>query len=69
MSEEKFDAKLEQAKGSIKEGFGKLSGDKETETEGKIDKITGKAKEVFKDAKDTKDTVEGAVKSLKKDDK
>ncbi|OZV24290.1 CsbD family protein [Streptococcus sobrinus] len=66
MSEEKFDAKLEQAKGSIKEGFGKLSGDKETETEGKIDKITGKAKEVFKDAKDT---VEGAVKSLKKDDK
>lgn len=66
MSEEKFDAKLEQAKGSVKEGFGKLSGDKETETEGKIDKITGKAKEVFKDAKDT---VEGAVKSLKKDDK
>lgn len=66
MSEEKFDVKLEQAKGSIKEGFGKLSGDKETETEGKIDKITGKAKEVFKDAKDT---VEGAVKSLKKDDK
>lgn len=65
MSEEKFDAKLEQAKGSIKEGFGKLSGDKETETEGKVDKITGKAKEVFEDAKDT---VEGAVKSLKKDD-
>ncbi|MGT2923791.1 CsbD family protein [Streptococcus caviae] len=65
MSEEKFDAKLEQAKGSIKEGFGKLSGDKETETEGKVDKITGKAKEVFED---TKDTVEGAVKSLKKDD-
>ncbi|MDQ0221732.1 CsbD family protein [Streptococcus moroccensis] len=63
MSQEKFDAKLDQAKGSVKEVAGKLTDDKSLEAEGKVDKLSGKAKEV---AKDVKDTVTGAVESLKK---
>ncbi|MBM7635430.1 CsbD family protein [Streptococcus saliviloxodontae] len=62
MSEEKFDAKLDQVKGSLKEGFGKLTGDKETESEGKVEKLSGKAKEFVEDVKDT---VKGAVEGLK----
>ncbi|MFS5674336.1 CsbD family protein [Streptococcus agalactiae] len=63
MSEEKFDAKLDQVRGSVKEGAGKLTGDKELETEGKADKIIGKGKELVDDAKDA---VKGAIDSLNK---
>ncbi|HEM3655776.1 TPA: CsbD family protein [Streptococcus suis] len=59
---EKLDAKLDQVKGSVKEGFGKLTGDKKVETEGTANKVTGKVKETLADAKDT---VKGAVDSLK----
>ena len=41
---EKFDAKLDQLKGSVKEGFGKLTGDKKAETEGATEKVAAKAK-------------------------
>ena len=34
MSEKKYDSKLDQVKGSLKEGFGKVTGDKKTEKEG-----------------------------------
>ncbi len=44
MSEEKFDAKLEQLSGSAKEVIGKLTGDKEIEVEGLVEKGIGKAK-------------------------
>ncbi|MBP2623374.1 CsbD family protein [Streptococcus oricebi] len=57
--EEKFD----QAKASVKEGFGKLTGDKKTEVEGAVEKTAAKAKEV---AKDAKDALEGAVDGVKK---
>lgn len=63
MSEEKFDAKFDQAKGSVKESAGKLTGDKELEAEGTADKVIGKAKELGDDAKDA---VKGAIDSLKK---
>ncbi|MET3644803.1 CsbD family protein [Streptococcus gallinaceus] len=63
MSEEKFDAKLDQVTGSVKEGLGKLTGDKEVETEGKVEKLAGKVKETIEDVKDT---VKGAVDGLKK---
>lgn len=67
---EKFDAKLEQVKGSVKEGFGKLTGDKKTETEGMTEKLAGKAKEVVQDVKDgVEGLVDGVKKSLKKDEK
>lgn len=57
-TEEKFN----QAAGSVKEGVGKLVGDKELESEGAAEKVTSKVKEV---AKDTKDAIEGAVEGVK----
>lgn len=62
MSEDKLNSKLDQAKGSIKEGFGKLTGNAKTEAEGLVEKTAGKAKEL---AGDAKDAVEGAVEGLK----
>ena len=54
--------KLNQAKGALKENAGKLTGDKELEAEGAVEKTVAKAKEVVEDAKDA---VEGAVEGLK----
>ena len=54
--------KLDQATGAIKEGFGKVTGDNKTKTEGTVEKTVAKAKEVVEDAKGT---VEGAVEGLK----
>ena len=48
--------KVNQAKGAIKEGVGKLTGDKKTE------KVVSKVKEV---AEDAKDAVEGAIEGVK----
>ncbi|MGT2957761.1 CsbD family protein [Streptococcus bovimastitidis] len=62
MSQEKFESKIEQAKGTVKETAGKATGDKSLETEGKLNKISGKVKELKADAKDT---AEGVSKSLK----
>lgn len=56
--EEKFN----QAKGSVKEGLGKLTGDKKTEKEGAAEKVVSKVKEV---AEDAKDAVEGAIEGVK----
>ncbi|MGV3081481.1 CsbD family protein [Streptococcus dysgalactiae] len=53
MSDEKWNAKLDQAGGKLKEGLGKVSGDKSLETEGKVDQVAGKVKEVVEDAKDS----------------
>ena len=52
-TEEKFN----QAKGAVKEGLGKLTGDKKTEKE-----VVSKVKEV---AEDAKDAVEGAIEGVK----
>ena len=57
-----LEEKLNQAKGSVKEGFGKLTGDKKTEAEGVAEKVASKAKEV---AEDSKEVVEGAIKGVK----
>ena len=57
-TEEKFN----QAAGSIKEGVGKLIGDKELESEGAAEKVVSKVKEV---AEDAKDAVEGVVQGVK----
>ena len=45
--------KINQAKGTVKEGFGKLTGDKKTEKEGAAEKVVSKVKEVA-EAKDGK---------------
>ena len=62
MSEDKISATLEHISGSVKEGFGKLTGDKEIEVEGIVEKGIGKAKELVEDAKDS---IEGAVQGIK----
>ena len=54
--------KISQAKGAVKEGFGKLTGDKKTEKEGAAEKVVSKVKEV---AEDAKDAVEGAIEGVK----
>jgi len=58
-----LEEKLEQVKGSVKEGLGKLTRDEKTEKEGTAEKVVSKVKEV---AKDAKDAVEGAVDGVKK---
>ena len=57
--------KLNQVAGSVKEGVGKLIGDKELENEGAAEKVVSKVKEV---AEDAKDAVEGVKNMLHKDD-
>ena len=57
-TEEKFN----QAAGAIKEGVGKLVGDKELESEGATEKVVSKVKEV---AEDAKEAVEGAINGVK----
>ena len=61
--------KLTQAAGSVKEGVGKLIGDKELESEGAAEKVVSKVKEVAEDAKDAVEgVVEGVKNMLHKDD-
>ena len=57
-----IEEKINQAKGTVKEGFGKLTGDKKTEKEGAAEKVVSKVKEV---AEDAKDAVEGAIEGVK----
>ena len=54
--------KLNQVAGSIKEGFGKLTGDKKLESEGATEQVVSKVKEV---AEDAKEAVEGAIEGIK----
>ena len=54
--------KLNQVKGALKEGAGKLSGDKKTQAEGAVEKVVAKAKDSLEDVKGS---VEGAVEGLK----
>lgn len=54
--------KLNQAKGALKEGAGKLSGDKKTQAEGAVEKVVAKAKDGLEDVKEG---IEGAVEGLK----
>ena len=53
----------EKTKGAIKEGAGKISGDKRLEDEGKLDKAKGAAHNV---AGDVKDAARDAADALKK---
>ena len=65
-TEEKFN----QAAGAVKEGVGKLVGDKGLESEGAAEKVVSKVKEVAVDAKDAVEgAIEGVKNMVKKDDK
>ena len=57
-----IEEKLDQAKGSVKEGLGKVTGDKSVEGEGLAEQVVSKVKEA---AEDAKDAVEGVIDSVK----
>ncbi len=52
MDREHVKGAAEKAKGAIKDTAGKISGDKDLQTEGKIDKAKGSAHNVAGDIKD-----------------
>ncbi|HRK95688.1 MAG TPA: CsbD family protein [Rhodospirillales bacterium] len=54
---------MDKAKGAVKEGVGKMTGDKRTESEGKTDRTKGEAKDA---AHDVKEGAKGVGDSLKK---
>jgi uncharacterized protein YjbJ (UPF0337 family) len=55
----------DKVKGAVKEGAGKLTGDKRTEAEGKADQAKGEAKNA---ASNVKEGAKGVRDSLKDDD-
>jgi uncharacterized protein YjbJ (UPF0337 family) len=48
---DEIEGKFDQAKGSLKQGLGKLTGDEEMRSEGASDKLKGDVKEGFGTAK------------------
>lgn len=70
------DAIYDRVAGKVKETAGKVTGDKETETEGRLQNIEGKAAEkvgevkdkVAEKADDVKDAVKGVAARFKKKD-
>ena len=63
MDREHVKGAADKAKGAIKEGAGKLTGDKSMENEGKMDKAKGAAHNA---AGDVKDAARDAADALKK---
>lgn len=53
MDKDRIEGSLEQAKGAVKEGAGKLTGDTKLEAEGKADKASGKLQNAVGGLKDT----------------
>lgn len=53
--------KINKAKGAVKEGLGKLVGDKQLEKEGATEKTAAKLKDVLEDVKGAVEDVKGAV--------
>jgi len=52
MDKDRIDGALKQAKGTIKEGVGRVTGDAKTEAEGKGDKFVGKVQSAVGGARD-----------------
>ena len=63
MDREHIKGAADKAKGAIKEGAGKLTGDRDLEAEGKLDKAKGAPHNV---AGDVKDAARDATDALKK---
>ncbi len=53
MDKDRVEGAGQQAKGAVKEAFGKVTGDTKTEAEGKADKTAGKVQNAVGGAKDT----------------
>ena len=56
-----LEEKMNQAKGAVKEGAGKLTSDKKTEVEGVVEKTVASAKDSLKDVKGS---IDGAVEGI-----
>jgi uncharacterized protein YjbJ (UPF0337 family) len=52
MDKDRIAGKAKEVKGAIKEGVGKMTGNEETEAEGKVEKATGKVQGKVGEAKD-----------------
>ena len=52
MDKDRIEGSLDQAKGKIKEGVGKATGDSKLETEGKADQFSGKVQNTVGGLKD-----------------
>ncbi|HFI0446940.1 TPA: CsbD family protein [Streptococcus suis] len=61
MSVDKLNAKKDELVGTAKKVTGKVTGDKELETEGKVEELKGKAESILADAKDA---VKGALNGI-----
>lgn len=61
MDREHIKGAADKAKGAVKEGAGKLTGDKDLEAEGKIDKAKGSAHNAAGDVKDAARNAADAV--------
>ena len=53
MDKDRIDGAMHQAKGAVKEGVGKVTGDTRTQAEGKAEKAAGKVQNAVGGAKDT----------------
>ncbi len=53
MDKDRIEGVAQQVKGSIKEAIGKVTGDTQTEAEGKAEKAAGKVQNTVGGAKDT----------------
>ena len=53
MDKDRIKGSFDQAKGSVKEGVGKMTGDEKLEAEGKADKVSGKIQNTVGGIKDT----------------
>jgi uncharacterized protein YjbJ (UPF0337 family) len=63
MDKDQIRGAVDQAKGTVKEAVGKTIGDKKIETEGVVDKLTGKVESAVGGAKETlRDVVNKATK-------
>jgi uncharacterized protein YjbJ (UPF0337 family) len=52
MDKDRVEGVAHQAKGSVKEAAGKMTGDKKTQAEGKAEKVAGKVQNAVGGAKD-----------------
>ncbi len=52
MDKDRIEGSLNQAKGKIKEGVGKMTGDSKLETEGQADQVSGKVQNTVGGIKD-----------------
>jgi uncharacterized protein YjbJ (UPF0337 family) len=57
MNKDHIEGAFSEAKGTIKEAAGDMTGDARTEASGKIDELTGRAQQAWGDARDTIDGV------------